>query len=242
MLLDRGETAGVSETTTKRKPGGVKTAITILITGLLTAAIQFGLGIWGWGGWTAFFAHPALQALAWVTVFLIVVAMFSGSSGLSSGQKEDRGDRWVLVAFLVISLLAAYLSAYTDRIGFWTVDADAVRWSGVTVVFLGSVLRIAPVFVLKNRFSGLVAIQVEHKLETRGIYGLVRNPSYLGMLVAAVGWALAFRSLAGVLLSLLLLIPLVPRIRSEERLLREHFGKEYDDYCALTWRLVPWIY
>lgn len=220
----------------------MKTAITILITGLLTAAIQFGLGIWGWNGWTAFFAHPALQALAWVTIFFIVVGMFSGSSGLSSGKKEDKGDRWVLAAFLVIALLAAYLSAYTDRVGFWTVGGDVVRWSGVAVVFIGCVLRLAPVFVLKNRFSGLVAIQAEHKLETHGIYGFVRNPSYLGMLVTAVGWALAFRSLVGVLLSLCLLIPLVPRIRSEERLLREHFGKEYDDYFARTWRLVPWIY
>lgn len=217
-------------------------ALTILITGLLTAAIQFGLGIWGWGGWSAFFAHPALRMLVWVTIFFIVVAMFSGSSGLSSGQKEDRSNRWVLVAFMVIALLAAYFSAYTDRIGFWTIDGDAMRWTGVIICSIGSVLRLMPVFVLKNRFSGLVAIQAGHRLETRGIYGIVRNPSYLGMLVSAVGWTLAFRSLVGVLLSLLLLIPLIPRIHSEERLLHSYFGKEYDDYFARTWRLVPWVY
>src|ERR1700748_1837909 len=105
-----------SDSSATRKTSSLRTAITILITGLLTAAIQFGLGIWGWGGWSAFFAHPALPALAWVTVFFIVVAMFSGSSGLSSGQKEDRSDRWVLVAFTGIALLMAYLSAYSDRI------------------------------------------------------------------------------------------------------------------------------
>jgi protein-S-isoprenylcysteine O-methyltransferase Ste14 len=232
----------MSETASESHPGGVSAAIAILITGLLAVAIQFGIGIWGWGGWHAFFAHPALRVLAWVTIFFIVIAMFSGSSGLSSGQKEDRSDRWVLVAFLVIAMSAAYLSAYTDRIGLWTVDGDTVRWSGVAIVFIGSVLRLAPVFVLKNRFSGLVAIQAEHKLETHGLYSLVRNPSYLGMLITAVGWALAFRSLVGVLVSLLLLIPLIPRIHSEERLLREHFGDEYDHYCARTWRLVPWIY
>lgn len=220
----------------------MKGPITILIAGLVSAALQFAIAIWGWGGWTAFFAHPPLQALAGVTVFLIIVAMFSGSSGLSSGQKEDRGNRWVLAGFTVIALVAAYLSAYTDRKDIWTLGGDAVRWSGVAIVFFGSLLRLAPVFVLKDRFSGLVAIQSGHALETRGIYGLVRNPSYLGLLLSAIGWALAFRSLVGVLLSLLLLIPLIPRIRSEEQLLREHFGKEYDEYCARTWRLVPWIY
>ena len=232
----------MSDTATTSKGGGARTAIVILITGLVTAAIQFGLGIWGWGGWAAFFAHPARQALLWVTLFLILVAMFSGSSGLSSGQKEDKDDRWVLVAFVVIAFLGAYLSAFTDRIGFLVLGGDAVRWFGVALCAAGSALRLIPVFVLKSRFSGLVAIQAGHKLETRGVYGLVRNPSYLGMLVSALGWALAFRSIVGVLISLLLLVPMVARIRSEERLLRAHFGKEYDEYCARTWRLVPWIY
>lgn len=229
----------MSASTTKHQAA---IALTILLTGLLTAAIQFGLGIWGWGGWHAFFAHPALRTLAWVTLFFIIVAMFSGSSGLSSGQKEDKGNRWVLVAFIIIAFPAAYFSAYTDRIGFWTIDGDAMRWFGVAICAIGSALRLMPVFVLKKRFSGLVAIQAGHRLETHGIYGRVRNPSYLGLLISAMGWALAFRSLVGVLLSLLLLIPLIPRIQSEERLLRAHFGKEYDDYFARTWRLVPWIY
>ena len=106
----------------------------------------------------------------------------------------------------------------------------------------GGVLRIFPVYVLKNRFSGLVAIQEGHKLETRGIYSVIRNPSYLGMLITSLGWALAFRSGVGELLAASLLIPLVARIRAEERLLREHFGAEYDAYVARTWRLMPGIY
>ncbi len=224
------------------RTANLKTPLTILITGLLAAAIQFGIGILGWGGWHAFFVHPALQVLAWTTVFFIVVAMFSGSSGLSSGKKEDRDNRWVLIAFMIIALLAAYFSAYTDRIGFWVIGGSGVRWLGVVICSLGSVIRLIPVFVLKKRFSGLVAIQAEHKLETHGIYGLVRNPSYLGMLITAVGWALAFRSIVGIILSLFILIPLIPRIRSEEQLLRAHFGLEYENYFARTWRLIPWIY
>lgn len=216
--------------------------VKIFITAAISILIQFGLAIAGWGGWSAFFAHPALHGLAWVTVGLTMVAVFSGSSGLSSGVQEDRSNRWVLVAFTAIGLLMAYLSAYTDRIGFWTLDGNALRWVGVGLCAAGGVLRLVPVFVLGRRFSGLVAIQAEHKLETHGIYRLVRNPSYLGLLVSALGWVLAFRSGVGLLLTAALLIPLVPRIRSEERLLRERFGAEYDAYCVHTWRLIPWIY
>ena len=62
------------------------------------------------------------------------------------------------------------------------------------------------------------------------------------MLILTFGWALAFRSWVGVLLAVLLIPPLVARIRAEERLLRTEFGSEYEDYCARTWRLVPWVY
>jgi protein-S-isoprenylcysteine O-methyltransferase Ste14 len=213
----------------------------ILVTGAVSIVIQFGLAIAGWGGWSAFFAHPALRALTWVTVGLAALAVPSGG-GLSPGEKEDRGNRWVLVAFSVIAVLMAYFSAYADRIGFWTLDGEAVRWAGVVVCAAGGVLRIWPVYVLKNRFSGLVAIQAGHKLETHGIYSVIRNPSYLGLLITSVGWVLAFRSGVGVVLTASLLVPLVARIRAEERLLREHFGAEYAAYCARTWRLLPGIY
>jgi protein-S-isoprenylcysteine O-methyltransferase Ste14 len=214
----------------------------MMLTIVVSIAIQFGLAIAGWGGWKAFFAHPALRGLAAVTVVLAALAVPSGSSGISSGEEEDRGNRWVLGAFSLIALVMAFFSSYTDRIGFWTLDGDAMRWVGVAVCFLGGLLRIIPVYVLRDRFSGLVAIQPGHKLETHGIYGVIRHPSYLGLLATSLGWVLAFRSGVGVVLTALLLVPLVARIRAEERLLRSHFGAEYDAYFAHTWRLIPWVY
>ena len=89
-------------------------------------------------------------------------------------------------------------------------------------------------FVLGHRFSGLVAIQPGHTLVTSGVYGFIRHPSYLGLLVNSLGWALAFRSGVGVLLTALLIPPLVARIRAEERLLRSQFGGDYDAYCSRT--------
>ena len=58
----------------------------------------------------------------------------------------------------------------------------------------------------------------------------------------ALGWGLAFRSIAGVMLALLMLFPPIARIRSEEALLEEHFGSEYAAYRARTYRLIPGIY
>ena len=217
------------------------TILRILLTGIVAIAIQFALAIAGWGGIGAFFAHPAMQALAWVTAAGLLMSIFT-QGNLGTGEKEDRGNRWVLGAFTLIAILMAYFSAYTDRMEFWTIDGDMMRRVGVVVCFAGGVLRILPVYVLKNRFSGLVAIQKGHTLETHGLYGVIRNPSYVGLLTTSIGWALAFRSVVGVLLALSLLVPLVARMHAEERLLREHFGAEYEAYFRRTWRLVPWIY
>jgi protein-S-isoprenylcysteine O-methyltransferase Ste14 len=215
--------------------------IKMVISAIVSIVIQFALAIAAWGGWSAFFAHPALRALAWATAALMALAIPAGG-GLTTGEKEDRGNRWVLWAFSLTALGMAFFPAYTDRIGFWTIDGDATRWVGVALCFVGGVVRILPVYVLKNRFSGLVAIQHGHTLETHGVYGVIRNPSYLGLLVTSLGWVLAFRSGVGVLLVASLLVPLVARMHAEERLLREHFGAEYEAYFKRTWRLVPGIY
>jgi protein-S-isoprenylcysteine O-methyltransferase Ste14 len=197
-----------------------------------------GLAVLGRGGFAAFFSQPALTALAVAMLVMAGVACFSPGN-LSPGEREDRGNRWVILAF---GLLSAYLPAYTDRIGFWTLDGDAVRWLGVVLFILGGALRLWPVFVLGRRFSGLVAIQPGHALVTDGVYGVIRHPSYLGLLVNALGWALAFRSGVGVLLTALAIPPLVARMNAEERLLGTRFGEEYEVYRRRTARLVPGLY
>jgi len=200
-----------------------------------------GLAVLGWGGLTAFFSHPALIALA-IALFVLSGAALFSRGNLSPGEREDRANRWVIPAFALIGLLAGYLPAYTDRKGFWTLDGETIRWLGVVLFAAGGALRLWPVFVLGRRFSGLVAIQPGHRLVTSGIYRVVRHPSYLGLLVNSLGWALAFRSAVGVLLTALILPPLVARIRAEERLLRARFGLEYDAYCSRTARLLPGLY
>ncbi|QVN20620.1 methyltransferase family protein [Burkholderia pyrrocinia] len=207
----------------------------------VSTLVYLGLAVLGSGGFAAFFSHPPLIVVVVATLAMAVVAMFT-EGNLSAGERENRDNRWVLAAFAVTGFLLAYLPALTDRLDVWTFGGDTVRWLGVVLYIAGGALRIWPVFVLGKRFSGLVAIQPGHTLVTDGIYRRIRNPSYLGLLVNSVGWALAFRSGVGVLLVALMIVPLVARIRSEEALLRSQFGTEYDAYCARTWRLLPGVY
>ena len=213
----------------------------LALTTVLGTLGYLGLAVWGEGGFSAFFAHGALTAIVALTLALAGAAFFT-EGNLGPGEREDRGNRWVLGVFGGIGLLLGFLPAYTDRLDLWTFGTEAIRWWGVLLYALGGVLRIWPVFVLGKRFSGLVAIQPGHALVTTGIFARVRNPSYLGMLVNSLGWVLAFRSGVGVVLVVLMVPALIARIEAEETLLRSQFGQAYEDYCGRTWRLVPGVY
>jgi protein-S-isoprenylcysteine O-methyltransferase Ste14 len=207
----------------------------------ISLAVYLGLAIAGAGGPARFFSLPPLVALAAVTIALGVVALFS-EGHVGSGVREDRSNRWVLAAFTILGFVLAYFPALADRHDVLIFGGDGVRWAGVVIYALGGVLRLAPVFVLGRRFSGLVAIQRDHKLVTDGLYGVIRHPSYLGLLVGTVGWSLAFRSSVGLVITALIALVLVARMDAEERLLGETFGAKYEAYRTRTWRLVPWLY
>ena len=208
---------------------------------IVVTLAYLGLAVWGMGGFAAFFSHAPLVVVVLATLVMAIASLFT-EVNLNSGEREDRANRWVLPAFGVIGLLSGFLPAYTDRIDFWTFGGEGVRWLGALLFIIGGALRLWPVFVLGNRFSGLVAIQPGHRLVTDGIYRKLRNPSYLGMLITAVGWALAFRSGVGLLLVALTMVPLMAGIDAEEALLRAQFGSEYEAYCKRSWRLIPGIY
>ena len=208
---------------------------------LIGSLAYLGLAVLGGGGFAAFFSHSALIALVLAQVALSVAALFAGGN-LSAGVREDRRNRWVLGAFGILGLLLAFVPAWTDRYDIWTLDGNTLRWFGVVLFAIGGALRLWPVFILGDRFSGLVAIQPGHRLVTTGPYSVIRHPSYLGLLAGSLGWALAFRSGAGVLLTALMVPPLLARIGAEERLLRGQFGAAYDAYRTSTARLIPGLY
>src|SRR5919108_3653933 len=107
--------------------------VTLVLGG---TAAYLGLAILGEGGWTAFFAHPALVALAVVLFILAGVSLFAGGN-LSPGVREDRRNRWVIGALTLLGLLAASLPVYTDRQWFWTLDGKPMRWLGVGLFAVG---------------------------------------------------------------------------------------------------------
>ena len=98
--------------------------------GIIATLVYLWLAVLGSGGFAAFFNRPAWTVLAVASMVMASAAFFSDAN-LSSGEREDRSNRWIFLPLLVIGLLSAFLPAYTERKGWWILDGDAVRWLGV---------------------------------------------------------------------------------------------------------------
>ena len=217
-----------------------------LLVSLLSSGFLFGLSIiafaLGRGDSIEFFRSPARVGAIVVSLALSGLVAFSGFGGMNPGKREVRGSRWIFGPFLVVSLVWGMLPPYLDGRDLWTTDESVTPYIGLILLTLGGALRIAAVFVLGRRFTGLIAIQEGHPLQTDGLYLRIRHPSYAGLLLYMAGYVLVFRCWLGLLLVAVMLGLLVGRMNAEETLLEDEFGEEYASYRRRTWRLVPWIY
>lgn len=82
-----------------------------------------------------------------------------------------------------------------------------------------------------------------HKLATSGPYAFVRHPIYTGMLGMLLATGLALSHWAALFPALLVFfIGTTIRIRSEEKLLREAFGDQFENYARSVRAIVPGLY
>ena len=92
--------------------------------------------------------------------------------------------------------------------------------------------------------SWRVGIDREHPttLITAGIYGWVRNPTYLGLHLLNAGAWLVWPTTLMAGYAVLFFLVMDIQVRCEEEHLIAVHGDAYRDYAGKTWRYVPAIY
>jgi protein-S-isoprenylcysteine O-methyltransferase Ste14 len=96
---------------------------------------------------------------------------------------------------------------------------------------------------LGTNWSITLEVREGHTLVTQGVYRSIRHPMYSALFLFSIGLALALPNvIAGpaYLVTFGLLFAL--RIGREEAMMREEFGKDYEDYAARTRRLIPRVW
>jgi protein-S-isoprenylcysteine O-methyltransferase Ste14 len=109
---------------------------------------------------------------------------------------------------------------------------------------VGSVwLVTAAVKTLGKEWSLTARLVEGHQLATTGPYAFVRHPIYTGMLGMLVATGLAVSHWAALPVALVIFFAgTIIRVRSEEKLLREAFGDQFENYAQRVPAIVPGLY
>lgn len=217
-----------------------------LIGLLLQTTLALGLMLFGWGfdDLGAFFRHPARAALLGVALLsaVLILVFRIDLQPLRKGSRPVGGQQGLAV-LLVMGLFFICFLPYGDRRGVLTfANGDALRYLGVVLYAFGNLLALLAVRTLGKQYSGYVTLQDNHQLVQTGIYGVIRHPIYLRMLLVSFAVPLVFRSWLWIPFFVFVVALVTYRIRKEEKLLAEQFGAEFEAYRRRTWRLIPYVY
>lgn len=189
-----------------------------------------------------------LSIVVWITLgrcaWLLV-----GLVRMASVYRRARTTRWGLPElFTVLELPLFFLvTLYLHSRLAGSSDLSTTAW---LTAIAGAVLALSGLLISLWSFyttyrAGVILsighyVEEEHKLVTSGAYGFVRHPIYLGVFLIWLSLALAFKSPVVLLLTVLYVIPAyLVYIRSEERMMLEHFGDTYSLYVQHVPMIVP---
>ena len=109
---------------------------------------------------------------------------------------------------------------------------------------VGSIwLVIAAVNTLGKEWSLTARLVEGHKLATSGAYAYVRHPIYTGMLGMLIATGLAVSHWLALLVALaVFFVGTRIRVLREEKLLREAFGADFEEYERRVRAIIPGLY
>ena len=158
-------------------------------------------------------------------------------------QRETMASRisYTVIAWLALWLLffARHLGPYLESAVF--PDRLWIGWIGVAITALGFGITYWARAILGRNWSPNVTIKEDHELIRSGPYRFVRHPIYTGLLVTAVGTALALNQYRGLLAVFALWVSFTLKRLKEEQFMRHQFGAQYIEYARTTGAILPRI-
>lgn len=189
-----------------------------------------------------------LAAFRWMPFVAMLAAMTLWTAIENALLRQDEPKDYAAKRQTRIMQATVMLAILVGIVDAWHFPSLAPRtWAlsvaGLTVLAAGAGIRFVAIRTLDRHFSYELRVTEGHEIVQRGIYAVLRHPSYLGIILIAAGAPLLTQSLVGAAFGLVAMSGVVVwRISTEERMLRGAFGEQYDAYAARSWRLVPYVY
>jgi protein-S-isoprenylcysteine O-methyltransferase Ste14 len=181
-------------------------------------------------------------------IFLMLAYVLFGCVFLfrKKPPQTEEAKRAPAATFGIVLQSASFVLAWNPpRLRWWPFApsrAGEVALAAVIVIlaYASCWLSLRAVETLGKQWTFAARVIKGHELITQGPYRIVRNPIYLGMFGIVVATCLAYsRWWSGLAAAVLFLIGNQIRIRSEEKLLRETFGAQFDEYTRRVPAFLP---
>lgn len=187
----------------------------------------------------------ARAAVAGAAIALLAIpALVHRGSGKGVVARRRGLRERVLLALVALGFFSGLTWAATPLFRFADYPLHPAAFgAGIALLLLGLWFLHRSHRDLGDNWSITLEVRHGHRLVTEGVYGHVRHPMYLALLLYGAGQALVLPNwLAGpaYLAALALLVAL--RIAPEERMMAAAFGASYQAYVARTRRLVPGLW
>jgi len=177
---------------------------------------------------------------AGVTGFFVLEATTRRGGGASSldASGDDRGTTGMIVGAYALASSLAPVLRHSALLPLPRRAAPA----GVVLQAVGLGARLWAMRTLGRSYSRTLRTETGQSVVDTGPYRLVRHPGYAGSLLIWTGFALTSSSLLVVaLVGALMGTAYHRRMAAEEELLRRELP-DYNDYCARTKKLIPYVW
>jgi protein-S-isoprenylcysteine O-methyltransferase Ste14 len=111
--------------------------------------------------------------------------------------------------------------------------------TGVVLTWIGIALALWARWHLGQYWSARITLKENHQLIRSGPYAHFRHPIYSGLILAAIGGALAIDHWRCVVGAALILLGYCIKARREESMLSQQFGDAFEDHCRHAGFLLP---
>ena len=134
----------------------------------------------------------------------------------------------------IIAMAIAAIMWWTARYLPHFVVADWLRFAGLIGISFAALVFGGPAILAFGRAKTTinpVDIEAASTLVTTGIFGISRNPMYVGLTALLLAWAVYLASPSSLLgVVIFALFTWRYQILPEERVLKEKFGRSYEEY------------
>jgi protein-S-isoprenylcysteine O-methyltransferase Ste14 len=170
-------------------------------------------------------------------------------SRTKTGTKQDKstlGMLWVVIAISIAAgiFVSRSASLRTGWVGLFDFpEGDWIKPLAIGLFVLGLAVRWWAIVTLGRFFTVDVVIEKDHEVVQSGPFRWVRHPSYTGVLIAFLGWAMTLENwLAMAVVLAPILVAFLRRMKVEEDALSNALGDRYRAYMKRTNRLLPCVY